>query len=129
LYLKPKPSRLLNVSWWSLHALLIVAAALVGWPWPVRAALAFAALSHAALCRPRALPTLLIVGKDGSWRVPEWGGERLPLAAQTRLTALGIDLYLGIGPGRRHLVLLADQLDRVEWVRLNALLRRAVAQA
>jgi hypothetical protein len=129
LYLTPKPSRRLRVWWWSLHSLLAAAALLVGWPWPLRLALAAAALTHGAVCRPRALPALLIVGQDGSCRVPEWGDERLPLAAATCLTPFGIDLYLGIGPGRRHLMLLADQLEHTEWTRLNALLRRAVAQA
>jgi hypothetical protein len=109
--------------------LLVVAAAFVGWPWPIRVALAAAALIHGSLCRPRELPTLLIVGKDGSWRVPEWGAETLLLAAPTYVTPFGIDLYLGIGPERRHLILLADQLERTEWTRLNALLRRAIAAA
>ena len=112
-----------------MHALLVVAAAFVGWPWSVRIALAVAVLTHAAACRPGPLPTLLIVGKDGSWRVPDWGGETLRLASRTRLTHFGIELHLGFGPERRHLVLLVDQLEPVEWARLNALFRRVIAQA
>jgi hypothetical protein len=129
LYLKPEPSRVLKIWWCALHALLAVAALLVGWPWPVRAAWILAVLIHAALRRPRATPSLLIVGADGSWQIPEWGHETLPLARGSVLTPLGLALHLGIGPKRRHVLLLRDQVGPDDWRRLSAIMRRARMQA
>lgn len=81
-------------------------------------------LAHALLRRWPDCPARLVVGGDGSCRVPEWGPETLRLAPRTRLTPFVIDLRFGPGPQGRVL-LLADQLEREDWARLSAILRRA----
>jgi hypothetical protein len=49
----------------------------------------------------------------------------LTLTDRTRITPFVLDLHLRKGPRAWRLLLLADQLDRGDWARLSALLRRA----
>jgi hypothetical protein len=124
LVLRPKRSRLLILWWLGLHALLLGAAALVGWPWWCRA-LAMLAVGGHALGRWPATPGLLLVASDGSCSVPELGLHWLEPAPGTRLTAYWISLSLGKGRRRRDILLWVDQIDTTSWVRLTArLLRR-----
>jgi hypothetical protein len=124
LALRLEPSRALRAWWWALHALLAAAAWLVGWPWPVALLALAGVIVHGLGRRPGPPPETLLVAADGACRVPQWGEEVVAPGPRTRLTWFAIDLDLGVGPRRRRLTLLADQLEPEQWTRLQAILRR-----
>jgi len=105
--------------------LLVVAACLVGWPWYAKLLACVLTLGHARWRRPRPRATSLTVAADGSCRVHEWGPHLLTLTDRTRITPFVLDLYFRKGTRALRLVLLADQVDRDDWARLSAILRRA----
>jgi hypothetical protein len=109
-----------------LHALLLAAAAFVGLPWPAKVLAALAALAHALARRPTPVPGTIVVAADGSWRVPDIGQGSFVLGPRTRLTAFWIRIDLRAAAARLDILLLADQLERDDWARLSARLRRAV---
>lgn len=82
-------------------------------------------LCHAWWRRPRPQSASLTVAADGSCRIPEWGPDVLTLTDRTRITPCVLDLYFRKGPRALRLLLLADQVDRDDWARLSAILRRA----
>jgi hypothetical protein len=108
-----------------LHAVLVVAGCLVGWPWYAKLLAAALTLGHGWWRRPRPPAVSLTVAPDGSCRVHQWGPDVLTLTDRTRITPFVLDLHLRKGPRAWRLLLLADQLDRGDWARLSALLRRA----
>jgi hypothetical protein len=114
---------MLRVWWWALHALLMTASLLPGWPWPMKLATLLGVLAHLWLRRLPDYPPRLVVGSDGSCQIPQWGPAIVTLAPRTRLTPFVVDLHFGTGLHRRVL-LLADQVEREEWARLCAILRR-----
>jgi hypothetical protein len=124
LELKIEPSYLAWVWWGGLHALLANAAVLVATPAPLRLALFVAVLAHAAVRRPRAMPSELVVSAEGSCLIPDWGADYLPLGRGTLICSLWVRLELGAGPRQRDLLLFADQLSAGDWARLRAKLRR-----
>jgi hypothetical protein len=118
----------LRVWWCSLHAVLAVAACLVGWPWHLKLLGGALALGHAWWRRPRTPAPAIVVAVDGSCRIPEWSHAVLTLTDRTRITPFVLDLHFENGARAGRLLLLADQLDRGEWARLSAILRRASVQ-
>jgi hypothetical protein len=116
----------LRVWWWSLHALLVGAALLVGLPIVGRLLVALAIVAHALARRPAAAaaPALVIVGEDGVCVVPEWGTGRRPLGPRTLVCPFLVRLDLGKGVLQRDILLIADQVGPQEWRRLRALLAR-----
>jgi hypothetical protein len=112
----------LSAWWWSLHVLLLAASALIGIAMAIKLLVAAAIVAHAALRRPLAPPKLVIVTADGFCDVPEWGSKRWPLGAGTLVCPFWIRLELG--PTRRDIVLVADQVRPEAWRRLRALLMR-----
>jgi hypothetical protein len=112
--------------WWvALHALLAAAAALVGWPGPVKALAVIAIVAHGVARRPAASPALVIVSEDGFCAVPQWQPGRSPLGSRTLVCPFWVRLDLAHGSRRRDLLLIADQLQPEQWRRLRALLARA----
>jgi hypothetical protein len=124
LTLRPKPSRALTVWWLALHALLAAAALLVASPWPVDLVMLLAIAGHGVVRRPRPSPKLILVSADGRCAVPDREATYFALGARTVVCPHWVRLDFGTGPRRRDILLVADQLDRVEWVRLRALLER-----
>ena len=116
---------MLRVWWCALHAVLVVAACLVAWPWYVKLVAGALTMAHAWWRRPRPPAVVLLVAADGACRIPKWGPEVFALTRRTRLTRLALDLHVKAGPRGGRLLLLADQLDRDDWARLSAILRRA----
>jgi hypothetical protein len=112
------------VWWWSLHAVLVGAALLVGLPIAGRLLVALAIVVHALARRPAAAPALVIVGEDGVCVVPEWGTGRRPLGSRTLVCPFWVRLDLGKGLPQRDILLIADQVAPQEWRRLRALLAR-----
>jgi hypothetical protein len=104
---------------------LVVAACLVAWPWYAKLLAGALTLGHAWWWRPRPPAASLTVAADGSCRIHEWGPDVLTLTERTRITPFVLDLYFRKGPRVLRLVLLADQVDRDDWARLSAILRRA----
>jgi hypothetical protein len=104
---------------------LVATAWLVGWPSYAKALAAALALAYAWRCRPRPTAVSLAVAADGSCRIREWGPDVWTLTDRTRITPLVLDLRLGQGARIRQLLILADQVERADWARLSALLRRA----
>jgi len=105
--------------------LLVVAACLVGWPWYAKLLACVLTLGHARWRRPRPRATSLSLAADGSCRIRQWGPDVLTLSDRTRITPFVLDLHFRDGPRVWRLVLLADQVDRDDWARLSAILRRA----
>jgi hypothetical protein len=114
----------LSAWWWSLHLLLLAAAALVGWPVLVKGLAAATVLVHGILRRPRGSPRLVVVSAGGLCSVPEWQAEPRPLGERTLVCPFWVRLDVGAGPGRRDIVLVADQVRPEEWRRLRAILDR-----
>jgi hypothetical protein len=113
-------------AWWLvLHAVVVAAAVLVGWPIAVKALAAIAVVGHGYRRRPRASPRLVLVGADGLCAAPEWNTGPRPLGARTFVCPFWALLDLGAGGERRDILLLADQLSPEAWRRLCALLARA----
>jgi hypothetical protein len=104
---------------------LVIAACLVGWTWYAKALAVGLALAHAWWRRPSTPVVSIAVAADGSCRIREWGPDVLTLTDGTRITPFVLDLRFGRGPGPKRLLLLADQIDRGDWARLSAILRRA----
>ena len=119
-----EPSRVLWAWWTLLHALLAVAFALTGWPISVRVLAIAAVAGHAVVRRPRPSPRVVQFGEDGRCVVPEWDVGARPLGARTLVCPFWVRLDLGMGPSRRDILLLADQMRPEEWRRLRALLLR-----
>jgi hypothetical protein len=122
--LATEPSRLLTVWWLALHALLAAAAWLAGIAVPFKILATAAIVSHALLRRPSASPALLIVSGDGFCVVPEWDASRWPLGARSLVCPFWIRLELRLGPKRRDILLLADQVPPETWRQLRSLLMR-----
>ena len=114
----------MRVWWCTLHALLVAAAWVVGWPWYAKLLAAALALGHAWWRRPDAPPVSIAVTADGSFRIPKWGPDVLTLTDRTRATPYVLDLHFAGGLRTGRLLLLADQVDRDDWARLSAILRR-----
>jgi hypothetical protein len=111
--------------WWlGLHALLMGAAALVGWPWWCAALGLLAIVAHALGRWPAAAPRLMLLAVDGTWQVPELDTRWRPTGPRTRLAPYWISLSLGHGRDRRDILLWVDQLDAATWARLRARLLR-----
>jgi hypothetical protein len=111
-----------------LHALLLGAAALVGWPWWCGALAWLAILAHALGRGPGATPRRILLAADGACQVPELDARWRAPGSRTRLAAYWISLSLGEGRDRLDILLWIDQLDSVSWANLRArLLRRGVA--
>lgn len=125
LTLEARPSRLLRAWWCTLHALLVVATCLVGWPWYAKLLAGVLTLCHAWWRRPRSCAASIAVAADGSCRIHEWGPDVLILTDRTRITPFVLDLCFRKGPRASRLLLLVDQVDRADWARLSAILRRA----
>jgi hypothetical protein len=124
LELELAPSRIHRAWWWSLHALLALAVALLAAPALLKA-LAFAGLvGHAAARRPRAGPRTIELGPDGCCAVPEWDTGRRGLGPGTLVAPFWVRLDLGPGVRRRYIFLFADQVEAAEWQRVRALLFR-----
>jgi hypothetical protein len=124
LVLTPKPSRAAWLWWGALHLLLVVAAMLVAWSWPVRVLVSIAIVSHGIARRPRKPPPTIVVGADGRCSVPQWQIDELPLGAGTLVCPYWVRLGFGTGPRRRDIVLFIDQLDWRQWALLRACLLR-----
>ena len=108
-----------------MHALLGAACVLVGWPVPIRA-LAFAAVvGHGILRRPGASPRVVHFSAEGRCAVPEWNTGARALGPRTLVCPFWVRLDLGMGPWRRDILLIADQMQPDEWRRLRALLLRS----
>ena len=105
--------------------MLVVAACLVGWPWYAKLLAGALTLGHAWWWRPRPPVASLTVAADGSCRIHEWGPDVLTLAERTRITRFALDLHLKGASRAGRLLLLVDQVDRDDWARVSAILRRA----
>ena len=125
LVLNLERSRLLAAYWYSLHLLLGVALALVGWAAPFRLLAIVAVLGHCIVRRPAASPRIVLVAEGGRCVVPEWHTGPRPLGPRTLVAPFWVRLDLGMGPWRRDIVLVADQMSPEQWRRLRALLLRA----
>jgi hypothetical protein len=124
LALSLRPSRVLWAWWCLLHALLVAAAALLGWPAWIKVLAAVALVIHGFVRRPPRSPGLVLVAEGGVCSVPEWHRGPQPLGARTLMCPFWVRLDLGAGPWRRDLLLVADQVGSDEWRRLRALLAR-----
>jgi hypothetical protein len=80
---------------------------------------------HAALRRAQPSPELILIAADGTCTVPGWHAGPVAVGVRTVLCPLWVRLDCGKGRQRRDILLIADQLDAVEWARLRALLDRA----
>jgi membrane-bound toxin of toxin-antitoxin system len=125
LVLSLERSRLLWAWWCSLHVLLGLAFALVGWAVPFRLLAVAAVVAHCIVRRPCASPRTVLVAEGGRCAIPEWNTGARPLGPRTLVSLFWVRLDLGIGPWRRDILLLADQIRPDEWRRLRALLLRA----
>ena len=120
--LRPETSLILWVWWAALHAVLLAALALLGAPWPLKAAAALAVLAHSIAFRPRRTPRLRL--SAGRVAVPELELENLVLGRRTRHCGLWVRLDLR-GPGRAlDILLLVDRVDPSLWRSLRAELAR-----
>lgn len=120
LLLEPRFSRSLALAWLALHAVLgaaLWAAAVPGW---AKAAGLVALVLHAAAARPGPAPAL-VWRADGAF---ELEADAYRLDGTTTYTDSWVSLRLTGPAGRREVVLVRDQLDRVTWSRLQARLRR-----
>ena len=112
--------------WWlGLHALLAVAALLVGWSWFAKAVAIVAVLGHAAWRRPAPPPGVIEFGADGACSIPGLGLPPLALGTRTRLSPFWLHIVAGSGAETLDILLLVDQLEPDDWRRLSAILRRA----
>ena len=125
LVLNLERSRLLWAYWYSLHVLLGVAFALVGWALPFKVLAVAAVAGHCIARRPAASPRIVLIGEGGRCVVPEWSTGTRPLGPRTLVAPFWVRLDLGTGPWKRDLLLLADQARPEQWRRLRALLLRA----
>jgi len=111
--------------WWVLlHALLLAAFALVGWPMAFKLLAVVAVAVHGVARRPAESPRTVIVTEGGTCAVPEWNTGIRPLGTRTLICPLWVRLDLGTGPWRRDILLVADQVRPEEWRQLRALLNR-----
>jgi len=91
---------------------------------PAITALAIVALiGHAGARRPAPPPTL-VLGPDGTIRLPGVAQGAVVLCADSRVTPFWVRLSWQEPASRRELLLFADQLGRPDWARLSAGLRR-----
>jgi hypothetical protein len=105
---------------------VLAALALLGAPWPLKAAAALAALAHSIAFRPRRTPRLLL--SAGRVAVPELELENLALGRRTSHCGLWARLDLR-GPGRAlDILLLVDQVDPIVWRTLRAELARLMPE-
>ena len=125
LVLNLERSRILWAWWFSLHVLLGIAFALVGWAVPLRLLAIAAVVGHCIVRRPTASPRIVLVAEGGRCVVPEWKTGPRPLGPRTLVSPFWVRLDLGTGPWRRDILLLADQMQPEDWRRLRALLLRA----
>ena len=125
LILRLERSRLLWAWWWSLHVLLGVAFALVGWTLPFRLLAIAAVVGHCIVRRPAVWPRIILVAEGGLCVVPEWNTGTRTLGPRTLVAPFWARLDLGTGPWPRDIVLLVDQVRPDQWRRLRALLLRA----
>lgn len=107
-----------------LHLLLGAAAALAGWPAPIKSLAIIAVIGHGLLRRPPASPPLILVTQNAECIVPDWHLGPTPLGPGTVVCPFWIRLELGAGSARRDILLLADQVRPEAWRRLCALLAR-----
>ena len=124
LVLNLERSRLLRAYWYSLHVLLGVAFALVGWVVPFKLLSIAAVVGHCIVRLPAASPRIVLVAEGGRCIVPEWNMGPGPLGPRTLVSPFWVRLDLGTGPCRRDILLLADQMRPEQWRRLRALLLR-----
>jgi hypothetical protein len=115
--------------WWlALHALLLGAAVLTGWPWWCRALAMLVVAAHGLVRRPARPPRLILVAGDGSCRVPGLGTGWLEPNPRTRIAPYWLLLSLGERRARHDILLWVDQVDAATWAHLTAcLLRRRTA--
>jgi len=114
------------LAWWcALHALLVAAALLVGWPWALRLAALVAVAGHAIVRWPRATPASVLVYSDATCLVPKGGPRPIALGPRTVVCAYWIRLDLGVDLPQRDILLVIDQVGPDQWARLRALLERA----
>lgn len=104
--------------------MLVVAAALVGWPPLVKGLAAAAVVGHGIVLRPHRSPRLVVVSADGCCSVPEWQVGARPLGERTLVCPFWVRLDVGAGSRRRDILLIADQVRPEEWRRLRAILDR-----
>lgn len=110
-----------------VHAVAFVSVSLSGFPWPLKLAAGGALVAHAAWRRPKA-PMPFCRAADGTWSLPTLGLEGLALRPGTQAGPFWVRLALGRAGARTvTIVLLADQVDREAWRRLQAELRRGTA--
>ena len=83
-----------------------------------------AVAGHGVVRRPRPSPQLILVSADGRCAVPDGQAAYFALGARTVVCPHWVRLDFGTGPQQRDILLVADQLGRVEWVRLRAILAR-----
>ncbi len=108
----------------AVHGLAAVSVMLSGLAWPLKAASVGALVAHAAMRRPRA-PMAICRNTDGTWSLPALGLDGLALRPGTQAGPFWVRLSLGrAGRPAVTVVLVADQLDREAWRRLQAELRR-----
>jgi len=124
--IRPARSRLIPVWHVGVHALAAAAIALSGLAWPLELA-AFGALAAHAVWRWPGAPVPICRHADGTWSLPALGLEGLVLCPGTEAGPFWVRLSLGRADARAvTVVLVADQLDRESWRRLQAELRRRV---
>jgi len=108
----------------AVHALAAVSISISGLAWPLKLAAGVALLAHGALRRP-ARPMPVCRNPDGTWSLPALGLDGLALRPGTAAGPFWARLALGAEGARTVTVLLlADQLGREDWRRLQAELRR-----
>jgi hypothetical protein len=123
--LRLNPSRLLRAWWLALHAVLLGAAVLTGWPWWCRALAMLVVAAHGIVRRPAPPPGLILVAADGCCRVPGLDTGWLAPTPRTRIAPYWLLLSLGEERRARHDILLwVDQVDAATWARLTACLLR-----
>ncbi|HEX6996468.1 MAG TPA: hypothetical protein VF339_20225 [Gammaproteobacteria bacterium] len=112
----------------AVHVLAVVSISLSGLVWPVKLAAGGALVAHAALRRPAA-PMPIRRDADGTWSLPALGLDGLALRPGTAAGPFWVRLALGrAGVRTVTVVLVADQVDREAWRRLQAELRRGAAR-
>lgn len=126
--LRPKPSRVLSLWWLGLHLLLAATVFLIGWSVLPKIGAIAAVVAHALWRRPLAASEVIEVGADGACRIASQGSEAFAPGPRTRLTPFSVRIVARTKRDLVDILLLADQLDREDWRRLTAILRRATAR-
>ena len=96
-----------------------------GLGWPLKLAAAAGLVAHMALRRPPE-PIPIFRHADGTWSLPSLGLDRLALRSGTAVGPFWARLALGGAHSSKAVtvVLVKDQLEREDWRRLQAELRR-----